>query len=123
VGKNARRHKDEISRRKAVYVIALEEAVNAVLPKIADLEPKVTDFHLIGPFTTQPDGFCVFYVMQKNRDVAKAESKGVLTRLRQVTADELTQRGYPEIGVKTLEVKLVSQQDIDSAGGSFNYFR
>ena len=62
-------------------------------------------------------------MLENYRAIADAGSKGLLPQLRQITADEPVRRSYPEMGVKSLEVKLVSQKDVDAAGGSFNYFR
>lgn len=123
MGKNSKRHREAHYGKQLEYVIATEEAVNALLPSLEAWSPRVTDFHLLGPFSRDPDGHQVIYVFENNRALAKAEEKGFSKQLQQVTADELTRRGYPESGVKTLEVKLVSQKDIDPAGGEFNYFR
>jgi hypothetical protein len=123
MGKAGKRRRNTHYEHQSRYVRALDEAVTSLLPQFERLDPAVIEWHHNGPFGPTPDDHCIYYVTATEADRRRGEAAELSARLRRQTIDELERRDYPESGRASLTVRLVSQEAIDAAGGSFAYFR
>ncbi len=122
MGKTSKRRRDVHYAEQAHYVRDLAEAVESLMPGFRRLSPPVVAFHHVGPFDPTPDDRTIWFVVPDRSALQRAEAGGLTEQLLAETRAELERRGYPATGMATLTVHLASQEDIDAAGGSFNYF-
>ena len=123
MGKVGKQRRDAHYHEQAQFVRALEETVNALLPRFRSFDPPVVDWHHVGPFTPTPDDHWIYYVVATDAESNRADASHLAAMLRKDTIDELARREYPESGRASLIVRIVSQEAIDAGGGSFAYFR
>lgn len=82
----------------------------------------IVDVEVIPPFDGSPDGIFVWFICARRADVPVHRAKSLpqaTSRLREL----LTAAGFPASGYSSLQSDFTSVEDIDAAGGRFNYFR
>lgn len=102
----------------------LQTIINRALNGVyKDLDPPVKDDEVYGAYWIDPATLTIQCLFADNDALREAHTNGTCDLIKQRIKDGLRREGYPEKGVKGVQIGFASWQDVDEAGGPWRYFR
>ena len=102
---------------------AVGAALKSALAKLGTLSPPIASAFQLGPFSGEPNGFEIYLSVASNEEVVTAQRGGLADHVRPILEKELLARGYSFDAIKTFSYTVVSQKDVDKAGGWYMFLR
>jgi hypothetical protein len=119
MGKNSKSQRDTHYEVLAQYQRLASEALTALRPRLAELDPPIVDSLPIADFSGRPESMYVWYAFRNQDDQRRAEASGLGSQLRRLTEDEFRRVGYPPSALPSIRLFFANRVDIDAAGGNF----
>lgn len=87
------------------------------------LTPPIVDDEIYGAYWIDPATLTIQCLFENNDAVREAQENGTCDTIKRRIKRALRREGYPEEGVKGVQIGFASWQDVDDAGGPWRYFR
>ena len=87
------------------------------------LTPPIVDDEVYGAYWIDPATLTIQCLFENNDAVREAQENGTCDTIKRRIKTALRREGYPEKGVKGVQIGFASWQDVDDAGGPWRYFR
>lgn len=107
----------------ARYMILVQETMKRLFPRVQQRYPWIVGRYFIGAFSGSPDDMWIYYHPGTERRRTEFLTPAVEADIRAMTCDELRAAGYPATALASLKIHYPAQEEIDAAGGEFNFFR
>jgi len=102
---------------------AVGAALRSVQKDLASLKPPIVSTCHLGPFGGEPDGFTIYLSIESKVKVSSAERSMLIEDAKALVQRALRSIRYNQEAIDSFSYELVSQEEIDKAGGWYPFLR
>ena len=113
----------DLSQYKGQFMVIVGNAMKTLLPRIQSKYPWIVGHYYIGSFDGSPDDMWVYFSHDTREHRITLLTDAVQADVRAMTLDGLRCEGYPERSFASLKIEWPTKEEIDKAGGWYNYLR
>ena len=105
------------------YMVMVGDTMKRLFPRLQQRYPWLVGRFFIGSFSGSPDDMWIYFYPDTTQRRSQCVTSEVEADIRAITCEELIASGYPSPSLGSLKIEYPSQEEVDAAGGSYEFFR